>query len=899
MRKQNRFTAALDGSHHNWHSFVRLSLRWAAAVQVVSVVFLILWGVLVSRAWAAKGQAVRHPAQGYTIYVVPHSHMDLEWQWTYDTGQVLAIRVLDQVLEMLKKDPNFAFSQDQMLALKLFWEALSDADRIFLRRMVREGRFEVTGGMYVHPEVNEPDFESLSRQFLFAKPWMEKTFETKIVTAWNLDTFGNTIQMPQLFRRAGFRYFPFMRDMLPSLEASVKSPFYWQSPDGSKVLAYWLSGSYGIDPDRPGRRLERIIEHNVEGNDKIIVFWGSDWYMPIHTSQDIERRMRRAAAELGIPVKSVVVSTARRYFEDIEKSGISLPTYTYDFNPPLFIQDLRGIWGERPRQKLAERRAEDMLESSEKFNSIASLYGQPYPAGELLGAWEKVLINHNHDNVGGSQADSVDQAIMSRYGGAIEAGRATLAEALYRLSRKVDTSQGGNFPFLVFNALSYPRTEVVRHAPSLGAGREAFRYLSYPRTEVVPQVQTKNFRILDEAGNPVPFRLVAAYQRREGDPLSMAVVEFLAEIPALGYRLYRIEAVPGTAEPSVWRPAGNEIANRFFRLRLDPATGVISSLVDRRSGEELLDTSRYGGNELVLLEEKDPNMEGMVYFTGTEIRGSKFPPDAISEMEDDLGTRVRIEGPFLTGRRRQEITLYHQLPRIDFKTELLGFPGHDGMLTAVFPLRRRGELRNKYETHNAVTERPEGMYYASTWVDVGNAEGRVAFLNQGMAGHIIEKGIVKLILLRSVTNYRFYDSPRAAEAGSHSFEYSLYPHQGDWSSSGVMEQAHSFNSPLRVISTDSHKGSLPAKHSFLEVESGHFEVTALKKAEEGRDLILRGHENQGKAGRVGIRLALPVQQVWRADLLEQPGKELAISQGKVQFDCQPFEFVTLRLRLKE
>ena len=878
--KQDEIDAKLCGSQGKSHSRISPSLLGAAAGYLISVVFLIILAVLIPRAWAAETQPVRHPSQGYTIYVVPHSHIDLEWYWSYDKTQVLILNILNHAVEMLKKDPKFAFAQDQMLALKPFWDSLSDADRDFLRRMVRERRFEVTTGMFVQPDINQPDFESLSRQLLVAKPWLEKTFGSKIITAWNIDTFGQTIQMPQLFRRAGFKYFAFMRDSLPSLEASVKSPFYWQSPDGSKLLTYWLSGTYALNPDRPGPTLEKFIQHNMEGNDKILLLWGNDLYVPIHSSEEIERRLRRAADELGIPIRSVVVTTPSRYFEEIEKSGLSVPTYTYDFNPPLYIQDLRGLWGERPRQKLALRSAEDALESSEKFNSIASLYGNPYPAGELLGAWKKVLFNHNHDNMGGSHTDAVARATMTRYWSAIEAGRATLADALYQLSRKIDTSQGGKFPFLVFNSLSNPRTEVVHHEP-------LFRG------------QLQNFRILDHKGNPVPFRLVAAYQRREGDPLSMAVVEFLAKVPATGYRLYRIEAVPGTAEPSVWRPAGNEISNRFFRLRLNPASGVISSLVDRRSGEELLDTRRYGGNELVLLEEKDPNMEGMIHFTGTEIRGSKFPPDSITEMKDALGTRVMIEGPFLTGRRRQQITLYDELPRIDFKTELLGFPGHDGMLTAVFPLRSRGKLKNRYETHNAVTERPDGIYYASTWVDVGNSEGGVALVNRGTAGHIIEKGVVKLILFRSVTNYRFYHTPKAAEAGSHSYEYSLYPHGGDWSGSGVMEQAHSFNSPLRVISTDSHKGSLPAKHSFLEVESGHFEVTALKKAEEGRDLILRGHENQGKAGRVGIRLALPVQQVWRADLLEQPGKELAISQGKVQFDCQPFEFVTLRLRLNE
>ena len=287
----------------------------------------------------------------------------------------------------------------------------------------------------------------------------------------------------------------------------------------------------------------------------------------------------------------------------------------------------------------------------------------------------------------------------------------------------------------------------------------------------------------------------------------------------------------------------------------------------------------------------------MIHFTGGEIRGSQFRPHSISELADDLGTTLRIQGPFVGGQRVQEITLYNQLPRIDFRTELRGFPGHDGMLTVVFPMRRSADLKSEYETHNAVTRRPDGIYDAHTWVDLEDSDGGVAILNQGTGGHQIDGGNARLILLRSVTHYRGYHAPEASEAGIRSFQYALYPHPGEWSGSGVVEQAHSFNSPLRVISTDVHQGSLPAEYSFLSIPSGHFEVTAWKQAEQGGEFILRGHETQGKAGRVRLHVELPVQRAWFADLLEQPGKEAAVDHGSVEFDCQPFEFVTLRLRM--
>jgi len=850
---------------------------------------------------------IHHPPGGYTIYVVPHSHMDLEWMWTDEQSGAFSIRILNQALRMLKDDPHFAFSQDQMQALRPFWDSLSGADKSFLRRMVSEGRFEVLTGMWDQPDINEPDYESLTRQFLAAKPWMEATFGSKVLTGWNIDTFGQTVQMPQLFRLAGLRYFFFSRDVPPAVKNSAVNLFHWSSPDGSTVLAHLGSYDLGIElspkpfagQDFHAQGLadfEALIQHNPEGNDKIMIPWGVDEYLPTESSAQIEGLVRQAASKLGIPVKAVVTSTPSRYFEDVEKSGISLPTYDYDFNPPLSWGDLRGIWGEHPDEKLAERSSEDMLEASEKISSIASFYGEPYPERDFAWAWKRILYNQNHDTVAGSHADATHYLAMSRYGGAMEAGRQAQSDALFQLSRKIDTSKSGDYPLLVFNALSFPRTELA------GYTRTFFQETNIAAKEIT------NFRIVDPAGNTVPFRVLAASRTnaltgQSGSPdkgaVSMAEIEFLAtKVPALGYRLYRIEPLEGELPKSQWRPVEGGVSNRFFELQIDPATGSISKLVNRQDGEELIDPSHYGGNELVLEEEKDPDMEGAIHFTGSEIRGSQFRPDSITELSDELGTTIRIEGPFMGGRRIQEMTLYNQLPRIDFRTELRGFPGHDGMLTVVFPFRVRGNAKTLYETHNAITQRPDGIYDAQTWVDVEGSDGGAAILNQGTGGHQIDQGTAKLILLRSVTHYRFYHAPEASEAGDHVFEYSLYPHSGDWNKSGVMEEAHSFNSPLRIISTDPHEGSLPAEFSFLSTQSGDFEVTALKKAEHGDEFILRGHETQGKAGRVQLHIELPVEQAWIADLLEQPGKEVPVHQGEIEFETRPFEFVTLRLRMK-
>ena len=816
---------------------------------------------------------------GYTIYVVPHSHIDLEWYWTYDRTEIVVIKILNQALRMLKQDPNYAFTQDELKALKPFWDNLNDADRTFLRRLVREGRFEIATGMYVQPDVAEPDYESLTRQFLLAKPWLERTLGANILTSWNIDIYGQTIQMPQLTRQGGLRYYSFTRDVPPALVPLLKSPFYWESPDGSKVLTYWQSAGYGTEAESVDKHLRTYVDQNLKGNDKIMLPWGGDRYIPNESSQQIKEEVLKAAARDGIPVRSVIVTTPHRYFEDVIKSGISIPTYHYDFNPTLFHGDLRGQYGESIEGKLAERSAEDRLESAEKFSTIASVYGLPYPADRLRTAWEKVLFNQDHGVLPGDSNDQVYDEMMSRYSAAIETGRSTLAEALYHLSRKIDTSKGGDNPFLIFNSLSYPRGELARYETQFD------------------NLDIQNFRILDPKGHEVPFRFIAT-KRWTPHSRFQTAIEFVADqVAPLGYHLYRIEPVPGLAEAPEWRAASDEVSNRFYALRLDPATGEISSLTDRRTGTELLDTRHYQGNEVILAEEKDPDTEGPTHFTGTEIRTSQTHPDSIQEITDALGTRLRIERPFLGGRLTQEIMLYNDLPRVDFETSLLGFPGHDGMLDVVFPLQSQEKMKNYYETNNTVTERPDGIYQAQTWVDLESSGRGVAILNQGTSGYQIEQGVAKLMLLRSITHYQGYYSPQAAQAGSHTFKYSLYSHDGNWADGGVLEQAHSYNSPLHVLPTDAHQGVLPPENSFISVDKGHFEVTALKNAEQGAGFILRGYETHNKTEQVSLTLKLAVREAQRANLLERPlpATPIAIQKGTMGLTCKPSEFVTLRL----
>jgi Glycosyl hydrolases family 38 N-terminal domain len=103
MRRQITPAALIPGNHN----YEKPAFPWRRSAGLLLMAFLWFWGGLIPSAGAQDSRGVQHPAGGYSIYVVPHSHMDLEWMWTQEQSEAFSIRILRQALRMLKEDPRF------------------------------------------------------------------------------------------------------------------------------------------------------------------------------------------------------------------------------------------------------------------------------------------------------------------------------------------------------------------------------------------------------------------------------------------------------------------------------------------------------------------------------------------------------------------------------------------------------------------------------------------------------------------------------------------------------------------------------------------------------------------------------------------------------------------------
>ena len=317
------------------------------------------------------------------FYVIPHSHIDVEWYWTFDTTREWTADIFGRALAFLRQDPDYRFTQDQVVLIKSFWEGLNDDERAAFRQAVAEKRFAIVGGMYVQPEVVEPSGESFVRQIVTGQAWLQETFGVRARCGWFIDTFGQIPQIPQILRRAGYKYNVFWRDIPPEVDFdSMPADFWWESPDGSRLLTHWMPGGYSAYRGQTETTLKHSGRH-------VFLPLGSDVARPRQDSAAACAGVASLLAELGEKDPEVRLASALEYLDDVAAAAENLPVLCHDFSPPYRAQDLRGTYDNRIELKKRNRAAEAALLGAEAAGVMGNLSGRPYPAaqvGRVVGA---------------------------------------------------------------------------------------------------------------------------------------------------------------------------------------------------------------------------------------------------------------------------------------------------------------------------------------------------------------------------------------------------------------------------------------------------------------------------------------------------------------------------------
>jgi alpha-mannosidase len=189
---------------------------------------------------AARGklEALRPLLQQATFHLTGNSHIDAAWLWPWTETVDVVKRTFGTALQLMNEYSGYTFAQ----SAAAYNEWLADKYPLMnagIKRRAQEGRWEIVGGMWVEPDLNMPDGESLVRQLLVGKRWYRQAYGVDVRIGWNPDSFGYTWQLPQIYKKSGVDYFVTQKMTWSDTNQLPFKLFWWESPDGSKVLAYF------------------------------------------------------------------------------------------------------------------------------------------------------------------------------------------------------------------------------------------------------------------------------------------------------------------------------------------------------------------------------------------------------------------------------------------------------------------------------------------------------------------------------------------------------------------------------------------------------------------------------------------------------------------------------------
>lgn len=801
--------------------------------------------------------AQKENPRDYTAHLVGHAHIDLSWLWTWEeTVHDIATNTFNGVLKQMKRMPGLTYAQSQAA---LYEAVEKNYPELFseIKTAVEEGRWIPVGGMWVEPDLNMPDGESLIRQFLYGKNYFRDKFGVDVTVGWNPDSFGHNWQLPQILAKSGLKYYVFERCAPEKTQA-----FWWEGVDGSRVLSYVPPGWYNVSLKDGVKEILFEAGKNSPLKDFMILYGeGDHGGGPRASDVDAFEKFRNDQSQ-----PRMQFTTPENYFRKLEASGSQLPVVKQELN-----FTFPACYTTQVETKKNNRLSENLLLSAEKFSALAVSSGcrDYYPERDLDEAWKIVLRNQFHDILDGSSIGPVYDEVRNFYREALERGKRALDFSLEAISNEVKT-QGEGLPVIVYNQLFWERTDPAEIT------------LSYPK-------EPSALRVVDSEGEEIPFQVIEKQERR--GKFYFRILFIAEDVPSFGYRVYWMKREKPSPAATSLHVTGTVVENDFFKVSLNPRTGWVKSIFDKKANREALASE---GNILQAIVDEPESMSA--WELGLKEKSWKIGEEGAQlEVVESGPLRgiLRVKNIFRNSYFEQDIILYHKIPLINFRLRI-DWQERNLMIKSSFTAGIKNKTADFEIPFGHISRVADGTEVpALKWVDISDESGNygVSLLNDCKYGFDVKGNTMRISVIHGPT----YPDPEA-DRGSHELLYSLHPHQGTWKEAETVRKAYELNNPLLARVVIAHPGKLPSRHSFIRVEPENVIISSLKK-ESGyynRGVILRMYEISGKKTEAKLTLPWPASVI-ETDLIERPFKKLETKGQTISTVLEPFEIKTLKL----
>jgi alpha-mannosidase len=764
----------------------------------------------------------RKPGNTRVLHLIGYSHIDAAWLWPWRDGSNEACATLQSATDRMAETPDFKYVHSS--AAHYRWIERSDP-RLFaiMKQRVADHHFEPINGWIVEPDCNLPATESFVRQALYGQRYFRDHIGATAIVGANPDSFGHGAGLPQILSKSGLKYYCFMR---PSEQEMPGIPlvFWWESPDGSRVLTGRIFNDYDGDPtDIP--KLDDKMQPRVDGYFQPGLDHGMFWFgVGDHGGGITKQHIQTILALKSNPaLPELRFSTLREFFAAVEQSSAAaqLPVVRTELQ-----HHSRGCYSAAGDVKATNRRAEQWLVRAETLAAVAQLAEQhTYPSADFAESWWKVCFCQFHDMMAGTSLYPDYQDVRDAVGYACEVAQTMQIEALQTLARVVDTSNVAEGCVFAFNPLPWARMATLEfHTDNAPSG-------SAPITHLEARDGTK-----------IPI------QWRPADSMTQFVPRLSARIdlPACGYRVFAL-AHGDVPTPAASPSGGATIADREFGL---PALAV---------GEHLQLLVEPIG--LVVIDDRsDTWAHDVVSFRSVIGRPSW------------INTIVLEDGPLVKVTR--QIAGWHTST---INMDIIERAGLDAVELRFIIDWHEHEQILKLEIPTALTDaqvfaKVPGTTIARTATGSEEPAQDYVALQGKLNGQLVSLGICnaqtysydvratptgalfRTILIRSAPYARHRpavvpanDANAWQDQGRQERTFWLVRGIGDYKTLSLERRAQELQTPAEYVVDSRHPGHAPWEASYLTVSPANVVTTAIKRAEDDDRLIVRLQETAGQA----------------------------------------------------
>lgn len=888
----------------------------------------------------------------YTMHVVPHSHWDREWYFTFEEFRYRLVKMFDRLLPLMEEGTIQYFVADGHTLLIDDYLEIRPENEDRMRALIEAKRILI-GPWYTQPNIFMCDAESQIRNLLRGREEMRKYGGGMEDIDYLPDQFGFHTQLPQIHAGFGITHLVGARGM----PKGCPNYFVWEGADGTRTMVCSLWHSYhngkGLSPreepvDFPlfGGVIHMpslpelldviLLEKERAVAPHLLAMNGVDHMYP-------NPEMKGTLAKIEALHEDIVAvqDTLKGYIEAVESSlDKPLTTYKGELRDPREEYILTASQSMRMDIKKYNGRMQDALETRvEPMIARMQALGEKHmPMAHLKKAWEYLLQNQAHDSLCCANSEPSYREIYTRYEKCDDIAREISTELEQRMIRRIKGLPQD--AIVVYNPTTFERDEPLDFEiiTAVETGWNTQPHLSYDGQDIPLYIHSVRS---DALLRYVPFSgLVGQIPVR-----IFKVTADVGKISAGGYKAFSLTLGAAHAKPVEGIVNGPDaLENEYLRVKIN-ANGTMDVFDKARNqtyrevhrfmddGEagcgfmhiaptgDFLAVSSGAGLNLRIMDNSP--LRGVIRMRQVFRLPKSLTPDMSARSEESTDVVITTDVILRKGARHVEYKTTidntacdHRL-RIAFPTDTQTDQGYAGQPFDVVRRPVQPEDVNKIQLDEM--EPWYGWQPMHDFCGIADETRGATIAADGVLEYEIlpMRNTIGLTLIRATDRLHVgvlatgskFKLPKAQLLGKNTFRYAFIPHGADYGE--ALGEVSKFRHPCYTAQKDFlEEESMPdyvAPQPDLEPQGGFIQVdggvitSAIKPAEDGNGFILRMYNPLEKEVQARVSVlepfALAGASLTRMDECDQ--QQLETENGAFALHFAPKQIQSVRMSVQK